>query len=416
LFDDDASVREAAWEYFRGSWSNDPELIPLALDAAERFGKEEEINGIGYLNRFRYTEESLDRVLDFLTRTEDKLAILNLNRELAEVPGDLLAGRLAEILAHPRLDPTKAPLIQFRAELNERTGEQLWAELQDYAVKSEDVNFVKEIDHNYVDALVDALSRRDVPDNATICELLRSLQPDEGWLEIFLVDLAGARRIHQAIPALVDKLHIDSDYLPQQAGIALLKIGDPEAIRLIREVYPTANESFKNYCFEVLAGIKDQESEDAILEFLESDSNSEISLRTFLCLALCEQFSERGIEVVKRQIAEGYDHFIDSLEDQLIAVAKILGVDLPEAEQWRKREEERRFEMIERIKAFERTLLSYKMQNLEPAYKLTKADPIPGPPPRSSIGTIRKPAMKVGRNDPCPCGSGKKSKKCCGNG
>jgi SWIM/SEC-C metal-binding protein len=24
-------------------------------------------------------------------------------------------------------------------------------------------------------------------------------------------------------------------------------------------------------------------------------------------------------------------------------------------------------------------------------------------------------AMKVGRNDPCPCGSGKKYKKCCGN-
>lgn len=28
-------------------------------------------------------------------------------------------------------------------------------------------------------------------------------------------------------------------------------------------------------------------------------------------------------------------------------------------------------------------------------------------------GTIRKP-KKVGRNDPCPCGSGKKYKQCCG--
>jgi hypothetical protein len=27
--------------------------------------------------------------------------------------------------------------------------------------------------------------------------------------------------------------------------------------------------------------------------------------------------------------------------------------------------------------------------------------------------TIRSPAAKVGRNDPCPCGSGKKYKKCC---
>ena len=28
--------------------------------------------------------------------------------------------------------------------------------------------------------------------------------------------------------------------------------------------------------------------------------------------------------------------------------------------------------------------------------------------------TVRRTAPKVGRNDPCPCGSGKKYKQCCG--
>ena len=28
--------------------------------------------------------------------------------------------------------------------------------------------------------------------------------------------------------------------------------------------------------------------------------------------------------------------------------------------------------------------------------------------------TIKKKDKKVGRNDPCPCGSGKKYKQCCG--
>jgi len=28
---------------------------------------------------------------------------------------------------------------------------------------------------------------------------------------------------------------------------------------------------------------------------------------------------------------------------------------------------------------------------------------------------ITQPDKKVGRNDPCPCGSGKKYKNCCGN-
>jgi hypothetical protein len=36
------------------------------------------------------------------------------------------------------------------------------------------------------------------------------------------------------------------------------------------------------------------------------------------------------------------------------------------------------------------------------------------PAPRVISGfTVRRPAPKVGRNDPCPCGSGKKYKKCC---
>jgi preprotein translocase subunit SecA len=32
------------------------------------------------------------------------------------------------------------------------------------------------------------------------------------------------------------------------------------------------------------------------------------------------------------------------------------------------------------------------------------------------VSTFRREQPKVGRNDPCPCGSGKKHKKCCGKG
>ena len=36
-------------------------------------------------------------------------------------------------------------------------------------------------------------------------------------------------------------------------------------------------------------------------------------------------------------------------------------------------------------------------------------EPLPEP-----AETIRSDGKQVGRNDPCPCGSGKKYKKCCG--
>jgi preprotein translocase subunit SecA len=32
----------------------------------------------------------------------------------------------------------------------------------------------------------------------------------------------------------------------------------------------------------------------------------------------------------------------------------------------------------------------------------------------AKVKQIVREAVKVGRNDPCPCGSGKKYKKCCG--
>jgi uncharacterized protein len=35
---------------------------------------------------------------------------------------------------------------------------------------------------------------------------------------------------------------------------------------------------------------------------------------------------------------------------------------------------------------------------------------------KRGAGTIRKDAPGVGRNDPCPCGSGRKFKHCCGRG
>ena len=43
---------------------------------------------------------------------------------------------------------------------------------------------------------------------------------------------------------------------------------------------------------------------------------------------------------------------------------------------------------------------------------MTANPPQEGPPPAAA--PVRKTGPKVGRNDPCPCGSGKKYKKCCG--
>lgn len=46
--------------------------------------------------------------------------------------------------------------------------------------------------------------------------------------------------------------------------------------------------------------------------------------------------------------------------------------------------------------------------------ELTLWDMMDGKLPKSNVDTYKRVQPKIGRNDPCPCGSGKKYKKCCG--
>jgi preprotein translocase subunit SecA len=51
----------------------------------------------------------------------------------------------------------------------------------------------------------------------------------------------------------------------------------------------------------------------------------------------------------------------------------------------------------------------------EPQYQESSAQSQPEPgAPSKAIDPIKNAEPKVGRNDPCPCGSGKKYKKCHG--
>ena len=70
--------------------------------------------------------------------------------------------------------------------------------------------------------------------------------------------------------------------------------------------------------------------------------------------------------------------------------------------------------------------MSDEMQELQEEWLQTPRDSLEGKKPAEmleggrlfpgKIETFRREAPKVGRNDPCPCGSGKKFKKCCGKG
>jgi hypothetical protein len=105
-----------------------------------------------------------------------------------------------------------------------------------------------------------------------------------------------------------------------------------------------------------------------------------------------------------------YDPMNSDLMRKLVAVSTALGVTFPEYPVWKRQAEEKLARQERRMK---------EMRGFFQA--LAKPPLPPKPAPAKENYLERKPApflrseKQVGRNDPCPCGSGKKFKKCCMN-
>jgi len=399
LLHPDSLVRDAVVEYFKDSWSQDLDLVPLVLQAVRRYGAHEARAALAACQRFRLTEGSLDEVLTALSEIENDAAAFHLNAVVGRAPADLLIRREASILDAPNLFPEVAERVHRRRELSTWPAEKLWGELEELAGRSRD-RYVGEIDHGYADDLIDTLSGCAEPGIARVREMLAA-DAASGWLEIFVIELAGARRIREAIPPLVDKFRIDTDYMLECAARALARIGDPSAARLIHSVFSSEDWNFRNYASGVLAAIKSEASEEALLDLLRIERD--LGIRAWLCLGLCQQFSLRGLPVILQEIERGYDQSFASLEEEVLPVAELLGVELPEADAWREGAEETRA-------CFESRRLE-----LDALASSVESDGDESDPFAESPTSYRRASPKVGRNAPCPCGSGRKFKRCCGS-
>jgi hypothetical protein len=220
LHHEDRFLREAAADYFRDCWSQDPDLLPLILQTYTRYRTSEDLHNLSGADRSQVTEEGLQSVLHVLAQGTDKDDVHSLNRVLVRTPVDLASAKDAEIRAAPHVFPKTIQRLERRRQLAGRPGAELWQELQDFAHRSQEKQYVGEIDHSYADDLVEALARSDVPDTETICRLLALPELEDAWLETFLVDLAGWRRLREAVPLLVAKFRIDTDYLLERASEA----------------------------------------------------------------------------------------------------------------------------------------------------------------------------------------------------
>jgi hypothetical protein len=199
-----------------------------------------------------------------------------------------------------------------------------------------------------------------------------------GILNVYMI---GLLNLEKFIPALVSLLDRDEDVLLDEVSVALIRFQSDEVVKEVKP-YLQKDDSII-FASSVVENIKTDLAVEAIREAYrhaeEEDSQD------LLFEALCHQFSEKALPEISQHMEKEYFSSMVDIEQTVYSYFAVLGLEHPALGVWRKAALEREFEF--RRENEEGTLLQ-------------------GVPIRNE--------NKVGRNDPCPCGSGKKYKKCCG--
>ncbi len=433
LLHPDGEVRDAALGYFTDSWDRDPSLMPLVVQALEKYGCAEAFADWDFIHRLPQTAETLLRTWELWQAYREGPDFDDREDEIQDAfcqADVLLLKNNPDILE--TLDDISA--VQCRLKQGNRPPEALWRELKEHCrdISLEDMD---EFEDEHLGHLTEALARH--PDFLAPRVLQRLAAPRISplWRGV-AARLAGAMRLETAVPFLVSLLTINDQTFDREADvefqIALRKINGAAVAAALAQEFAT-NPHF-HFCLVAL--FQDLHCDQSVhacwdLWRLEKGKGPAqpgyLDAQTEILTALLRNFEPAAIEPARQLILEheGTDAAND-LREELLPVCKLLDIRFPEFNAWQaeavrvKEEEDWQEDEVEDWDEDEdedwqedededRQEDEDEDRQEEPGYSSDQFQD----PPFSSKAAYVGPAKKVGRNDPCPCGSGKKFKKCC---
>jgi hypothetical protein len=213
---------------------------------------------------------------------------------------------------------------------------------------------------------------------------------DNFWPAFFGVRIADCLRMAHTIPTLVKLLRIDSDSMNEWIAEALESMNSIHTLQAWGALYPDLEWHERLYLSGTLCHISEPGVDDFIERLLDGEDEPDLIDRLMVSLSM---------QPSSRATASSADFYLENednpeaheIADNLYTRHILLGLDHPDLDLWRGH-------VHERHDRFAKNLLEGG------AFRFLAASPRPEP-------HIAPP--KTGRNDPCPCGSGKKYKKCC---
>ena len=430
ILNPDLEIRERAVRYFSACHSDDEEVTTLVIQSIERYGREDAYHLIGGSVDLNHTEETISWIVDELNDPDSdryENYTFNLTRVLCNADPALLIHRDTEILESRHFFRSLQENFTRRLELLSWDEAECWRRLEEICEEGKDKQYANEVDISFAEDLLEAMARMGGAfEDRVLSVLSQKIDDFENnpmkWLEPLMVKLAGLLRLESAVPLILGKLHENDDLLAGSCVEALSRIATDRVVAAVAEGCAKAERHFRLYATGVFENIHSDLAVEKALGLMAGERDQHI--RQELAHAALSHFADEAIEPVRQLLRSTRIHGeLRHLRDYLVVTCTIMEERFPEYEEWRAAGEREREEHRRQLEAVADDPNAALLWTLERAKDYFPSD-VPDEKETAVsdaysadellLASGSKPATeRVGRNDPCPCGSGKKYKKCC---
>lgn len=370
ILSDDVLIRETVLNAIH-DYPNVPENWTLKL-LEEGFRQKDKLTSILlFLPRNSINEEIVTLLIENLPHIDKN--IVHIALRLVDNIEPELAVKYKEQLT-PFLDSSLWELYDLLINGNK---EEVYSEYGKVLNELEDLQYHSHEPFHRAKLLAKRIVKNDWVTDKEIRIILNE-QLEEKWFSyegILAVYMAGLMKLEEHIPFLASLLSRDEDVLLEEVSASLVSFQSDEVVKAVTPYL--AKEDSIIFATSVLENIKSELAVKSLMEAYEKIKDLEY--QDIVIEALCYQYSIDALPVIEKHMKKRYRSTFVDIEMVAYSYFKVLGLDHPNLEHWQ----------VAALKSD---------QDMEET-------------PRTPIVVENK----VGRNDPCICGSGKKYKKCCGN-
>jgi SEC-C motif len=388
ILQNDLEIVDFVLNYIVESKQSDLETTKLAIKAYQKFANDND----SY--KLLYQILNLPRDLEIL---EEILILDGSDHNTVYYKNQIIAQSDLKILKeNPHIRPN---IDQFNHFLNMRFNYremetlELWDNLWSFSYNLSKQSTQKHYNQGFL--IIDELVQRDdFPFDLLYTKLTeyrndKPIESDQYFYDhLFLIQLVGRTHYLDGIPYLFDRLKDDDEILNEVVTDNLIYLNHDNVLKTIQYDYSKASREYQDWILTILEKNKSLLSEEILLHLFQQETD--LYRKTIIASGLCHQLSTKAIPFIAQFIRDGYDELYTLLEKSIYINCLINEVTHEDLPVWEKVIQVERQRQQERHIAFAH--LSRRIQQ-------KKQEPLTN--------------NKIGRNEPCPCGSGKKYKHCC---